>query len=376
MNPNVQVNAAAHTLDITIGVVDGPHIYIQRIDIVGNTRTEDKVIRRELTMAEGDGYNQAKSDASTTNLKNLGYFKDQKLSTSPGSTPQQVVVKAAVTEQATGQFSLGGGYSSSLGALANAGLSQNNFLGTGVNASVNALIAQRGTQINLGVTNPYFLDRNLIAGFDLFRTVTDSYTASASDYSYSESSLGADVRLGDRFNDNVRQSFTYALSARNVYDIATNASIYVEDEAGHSTLSQLSQTLTFDYLDDDQSPTSGTLADLTVDVAGLGGTARYVRVSPDYSYYIPLEHVFGNKAWVLKFSATGGYLAPIAGYNDRIIDRFFLGGDNLRGFADGGVGPHDQNTGCSTPGRPSCISRCRFRRISASAALPSSMSAA
>ncbi|MDE8342599.1 MAG: outer membrane protein assembly factor BamA [Acidocella sp.] len=199
VNPIVKTDPAKKTLDITLNVIEGPKVYIQRIDIVGNTRTEDKVIRRELTLAEGDGYSQTKVDQSQTNLKNLGFFKDEKITTTPGSTPQQVILNTKVTEQATGQFSLGGGYSTSLGALVNAGLSQNNFLGTGVNASINALLAQRGTQINLGVTDPYFLDRNLIAGFDIFRTVTDSYTASAAAFNYSESDVGADVRLGYRF---------------------------------------------------------------------------------------------------------------------------------------------------------------------------------
>jgi outer membrane protein insertion porin family len=351
VNPNVQTDPVKKTIAITLNVIDGPRVYIQRIDISGNTRTEDKVIRRELTVAEGDGYNQSKIDQSTTNIKNLGYFKDEKLTTSPGSTPQQVILDTKVTEQATGQFSLGGGYSSDLGALVNAGLSQNNFLGTGVNASINALLAQRGTQINIGVTDPYFLDRNLIAGFDLFRTVTDSYTAASSSFNYSESDVGADVRLGYRFNANVRQSFTYTLSQRDVYDVPSQSSLYVLDEQGVSSLSQISQTLTFDYVDDDLQPTSGLLVDLTTDFAGAGGTAKYIRLSPDASYYIPLEHIFGSKAWVLKFGATGGDLIPILGYKDRIVDRFFLGGDSLRGFADGGVGPHDQVTEDSLGGR-------------------------
>ncbi len=339
VNPQVKPDPEHKTIDIVLNVVNGPRVYIQRIDITGNTRTEDKVIRRELTVAEGDAYNQSKIDASTAKVKDLGYFKDEKITSSPGSSPQQVVLKTAVTEQATGQFSLGGGYSTSLGALLNAGLSQNNFLGTGVDASINALLAQRGTQLNLGVTDPYFLDRNLIAGFDLFRTVTDSYTAAAQSYSYSESDVGADVRLGYRFNDHVRQTFTYTLSERDVYDIPTGSSIYIEDEAGVSSLSQLSQTLSFDYVDDDNAPTSGLEINLTTDFAGLGGTAKYIRLSPDIAYYIPLERIFGSKAWVLKFSATGGDLIPVFGYQDKIVDRFFLGGDNLRGFADGGVGP-------------------------------------
>jgi outer membrane protein insertion porin family len=350
VNPNVETDPATRKLAITLNVVQGPEVYIQRIDITGNTRTEDKVIRRELTVADGDGYNQTKIDKSKSNLKDLGFFKDENITTSPGTTPQQVILDTKVTEQATGQFSLGGGYSSDLGALVNAGLSQNNFLGTGVNASLNALLAQRGTQINFGVTNPYFLDRNLIAGFDLFRTVTDSYTSSDTNYSYSESDIGGDVRLGYRFNANVRQSFTYTLSERDVYDIATGSSLYVTDEEGVSSLSQISQTTSFDYVDDDQNPTSGLLVDLTTDYAGLGGTAHFGRLSPDATYYIPLERLFGNRSWVLKFAATGGYVIPTMGYQDHIIDRFFLGGDSLRGFADGGVGPHDQSTGDSLGG--------------------------
>ena len=253
-----------------------------------------------------------------------------------------MVLNTHVTEQATGQFSLGGGYSTSLGALLNTGLSQNNFLGTGVNASVNGLIAQRGTQINIGVTDPYFLDRNLIAGTDIFRTVTNSYTSSGQSYSYSESTIGADVRLGYRFNDYVRQNFTYTISQRDIYDIptASSSNIYIQNEAGKSTLSQVSQTLSFDYVDDDQHPTSGLLINLTTDVAGLGGSAKYVRLSPDIAYYIPFERLLGNKAWVLKLSATGGDLINIGGYNDKIEDRFFVGGDSLRGFADGGIGPY------------------------------------
>ncbi len=342
VNPQVTTDPATHTLAIVLNVVNGPRVWIQRVDITGNTRTEDKVIRREMTVADGDAYNQSQIDQSTENIKNLGFFKTENITTSPGSTPQQVVLNTAVQEQATGQFSLGGGYSTSLGALLNSGLSQNNFLGTGINASINTLIAQRGTQINLGMTDPYFLDRNLIAGWDLFRTVTNSYTATSQSYSYSESDIGADVRLGYRFNQNVRQTFSYTISQRNIYNIPSGSStnIYIENEFGKSTLSQISQTLSFDYLDDDQDPHSGLLLDLTTDFAGLGGSAKYIRLSPDISYYIPLERIFGNPAWVLKFSASAGYLDDLGGYQDKIEDRFFLGGDNLRGFADSGVGPY------------------------------------
>ena len=345
VNPDVETDPKTHEATVTLNVVNGPRVWIQRIDITGNTRTEDRVIRRQLTVAEGDAYNQSRIDESTQNLKNLGFFKNQKITTSPGSTQNQVVLNTAVAEQATGQFSLGGGYSSSLGALLNAGLSQNNILGTGNNASINALLAQHGTQINLGFTDPYFQDRNLIVGGDLFRTVTDSYTSAGQSYAYSESSMGGDVRLGYRFNAHVTQSFTYTLSQRNIYNVPTGSAtnLYIVNEEGYSSLSQISQDLSFDYLDDDQNPTSGLLLDFQVDLAGLGGNAKYLRLTPSMTYYIPLERIFGDPRWVLKLSASAGYLKDLWGYQDRIEDRFFLGGQSLRGFADGGVGPYAEN---------------------------------
>lgn len=342
VNPQVEPDPKTHRINIILNVINGPRVWIQRIDIVGNTRTEDKVVRRVLTVAAGDAYNQSQIDRSTRNLKNLDFFKDVKLTTMPGSTPQQVILKTSVEEKSTGTFSLGGGYSSSLGAELNTGVSENNFAGTGINTSINAMLAQRGTQVNLGMTDPYFMDRNLIAGWDLFRTVTDSYTNTSQSYSYSESSVGGDVRLGYRFNDNVFQVFTYRASERDIYNIPTgsSANIYVQNEAGKSTLSAISQALNFDYLDNDQTPHSGLTMTISTELAGLGGDAKFLRVTPSATYYIPLERIFGNPSWVLKFGATGGYLLDMRGYQDKIEDRFFLGGDNLRGFADGGVGPY------------------------------------
>ncbi|HQT68345.1 MAG TPA: outer membrane protein assembly factor BamA [Acetobacteraceae bacterium] len=346
VEPDVKPDPKNHTIALTFNVIEGPRVYVERVSISGNTRTEDQVIRREIPIAEGDAFNEDEMQTGQDNLKNLDYFKDPKIQPVPGSAPDKVILKTTLEEKATGQFSLGGGYSTDLGALANIGLSQDNFLGTGIDASISALLAQKGTQINLGVTNPYFLGRNLIAGFDLFRTSNTNTT----NFSYNERSIGADVRLGFRYNQHVSQAFTYSLISRDVYGAVTGASLYVTSELGASTLSQLSQTLTFDYRDDRLAPTSGTLISLTTDFAGLGGSAKYLRVSANAAYYIPLERFFGDKAWVLKFSTGVGYLEPIFGYKSRLVDNFFLGGDNLRGFQTGGAGPHD-TVGDSLGGR-------------------------
>ncbi|HET9146652.1 MAG TPA: outer membrane protein assembly factor BamA [Acetobacteraceae bacterium] len=346
VEPDVKEDHKNHTVALTFRVIEGPRVYVQRISITGNTRTEDSVIRRQIGLAEGDPFNETAVTDSKQNLKNLGYFKNPTIKVVPGSAPDKVILDTHVDEQATGSFSLGGGYSTDLGALLNIGLSQNNFLGTGIDTSISGLLAQRGTQFNLGVTNPYLFGRNLIGGFDLFRT--DTYNTTT--YVFSERSIGGDIRVGFRYNEHVRQAFTYTISQRDIYNIVSGASLYITNEQGQSSLSQIGQTLTFDYLNDRLDPSSGTYLALTTNFAGLGGTAKYLQFTANGRYYIPLEHLLGDKQWVLELDAGGGYLYDLFGYHSLIADRFFLGGDTLLGFQTGGVGPHDEIYGDSLGG--------------------------
>jgi outer membrane protein insertion porin family len=349
VEPDVKEDHKNHTIGLTFRVIEGPRVYVNNVSITGNTRTEDSVIRRQIELAPGDAYNEAAVKRSQDNLENLGYFKKKDITIKPVPTsqPDEVNLDVALAEQANGQFSLGGGYSTDLGALVNIGLSENDFLGTGIDTSISALLAQKGTQFNLGVTNPYFLGRNLIAGFDLFRTDTANTTS----YVFAERSIGGDIRLGFRYNQHVSQAFTYTISTRDIYNIATGASLYILNEAGQSSLSQLGTTLTFDYRNDRLDPTSGGLLALSGDLAGLGGTAKYIRLQARGSYYIPLKRVFGSKAWVLEFDGHVGDLVDILGYHSLIADRFFLGGDSLLGFQTGGAGPHDTLYGDSLGGK-------------------------
>ncbi|WP_286704309.1 outer membrane protein assembly factor BamA [Acidiphilium sp. 37-64-53] len=349
VEPDVKENHKDHTIALTFRVIEGPRVYVDNVSISGNTRTEDSVIRREIELAPGDAYNEQAVKQSKDNLENLGFFKKKDISIKPVPTqqPDRVNLDVGIGEQANGQFSLGGGYSTDLGALVNVGLSQSDFLGTGIEASISALLAQKGTQFNLGVTNPYFLGRNLIAGFDLFRTDTANTTS----YVFSERSIGGDLRLGFRYNQHVSQAFTYTISTRDIYNIATGASLYILNEQGSSSLSQLGTTLTFDYRNDRLDPTSGGLLSLSGDFAGLGGSAKYVRLQARGAYYIPLARYFGSKAWVLEFDGHVGDLVDILGYKSLIADRFFLGGDSLLGFQTGGAGPHDTLYGDSLGGK-------------------------
>ncbi len=335
VKPRIARDRAKKTVDLVFDVTEGPRVYVERIDISGNTRTKDKVIRREFRLAEGDAFNAATVRRSRQRLQDLGYFNGVTVQPSPGSAADRAILSAVVDEKATGELTLGGGYSTDAGALLNVGLRERNLVGTGIDASINGVLAQRRSQIDLSITDPYFLDRNLVAGFDLFSVRNNNQDIAA----YNESRTGGALRLGYEFNEHLRQAWTYTLVSRNVFNVQDGASIYIQNQKGTSLLSQIGQTLSLDYRDSRTEPHEGFLVRLGTDLAGLGGTARYVRTKLDGTYYIPLERYTGDSDWGIALSAGGGYLAQL-GRQEKIIDRFFLGGDNLRGFQSGGAGPH------------------------------------
>jgi outer membrane protein insertion porin family len=328
-------NKDAHTVDLVFDVTDGPKLYVERIDITGNTRTKDKVIRREFRLSEGDAFNASLVRKSRQRLQDLGYFNTVGITTSPGSAPDKVVINAAVDEKATGELTVGGGYSTDAGALLSAGLHEKNLVGTGIDAGINGVLAQKRSEIDLSVTDPYFLDRNIVAGFDLFHTQNNNQNTAQ----YSERRTGFALRMGYEFNDHLRQALTYSLVDRSIYNVATTASLIIMDEAGQTLLSQVGQTLTLDYRDSRTDPHSGFVLRGGTDFAGLGGDAHFLRTKLDGTYFIPLDTLTGDNDWSIAVSGGAGYLFTL-GHQEQIIDRFFLGGDNLRGFQSGGVGPH------------------------------------
>ena len=346
VKPQITRNRVKHIVNLTFDVTEGPRVYIERIDINGNTRTKDKVVRREFRVAEGDAFNAALVRKSRQRLQDLGYFNSVAITSQPGSTADRVILDTQINEKATGELTIGGGYSTDNGALANIGLRERNLIGTGIDAGINTVIAQKSSQIDLSATDPYFLDRNLVAGFDVFRTQNNNQNIAA----YNERRLGTTLRLGYEFNDHLRQSLTYSLVQRDIYGVQSTASLYVKDETGQSTLSQVGQTLTLDYRDSTSDPHSGFVLRAGTDFAGIGGTTHYVRGKIDGTYFIPLEGVFGDPDWSIAASAGVGQLFDL-GYREKIIDRFFLGGDNLRGFQSGGAGPHSVIGGDSLGGR-------------------------
>jgi outer membrane protein insertion porin family len=347
VKPRIRKNPDKHTVDVLFEVGEGPRVFIERIDIAGNTRTKDKVIRREFRLAEGDAFNAELIRKTRTRLTDLGYFGSVDITTTPGSAPDKAIITTRVTEKATGELSVGGGYSTDAGALLDLGLAERNMVGTGIDASINGVLAQKRSSVNLSVTDPYFLDRNLVAGFDLFLIQTDYLGTEP----YDERRLGGDLRLGYDINEHLRQVWSYTLVDRDVFDVLTTSSPLILNEAGWSLLSQVSQVITLDYRDSRLYPHSGWAMDFGTDYAGLGGSVDFVRTNLDGAYYIPLDRLMNDDQWGIKISGGAGYMIELPQGRDLIIDRFFLGGDNLRGFQTGGAGPHDANTGDPLGGR-------------------------
>ena len=336
VKPRVDRDPEKHVASLTFDVGEGPRVYVERIDIVGNVRTKDKVIRREFRIAEGDPFSADAVRQTRTRLTDLNYFGGVDINASPGSAPDKAIITTKVTEKATGELSFGGGYATDIGPLIDVGLGEKNLVGSGISASINGVLALRRTSISGSITDPYFLDRNLVAGADIF-LIRTQYLGTEP---YDEQREGFAVRMGYDINENLRQVWSYSLVSRDVFHIQTNASPFINSQAGTTLLSQIGQTITLDYRDSKIDPHRGSLWSLGTDFAGIGGDARFFRTSVNGTYYIPLDRFTGNDQWGIKLAAGAGYLFRM-GRQERIIDRFFLGGDNLRGFETGGAGPHD-----------------------------------
>jgi outer membrane protein insertion porin family len=346
VKPRIDKDPEKHIVNITFDVGEGPRVYVERIDIVGNTRTKDKVIRREFRLAEGDPLNAEAVRRSRQRLQDLNYFNNVTISTSPGSAPDRAVLTTTVDEKATGELTLGGGYSTDAGALLDIGLSEKNLIGSGVAAGINGVLAQKRSSITGSITDPYFLDRNLVVGGDVFLIQTNYLGTEP----YDEKRVGFDVRMGYDFNEYLRQVWSYSLVGRTVYNVSSSASFYITQEAGYTLLSQVSQALTYDHRDSKIDPHKGYLISLGNDIAGIGGNENFVRTNLSGQYFLPLDRFTGNSDWGVSFTGGFGYLWN-EGQQEQIIDRFFLGGDNLRGFQIGGAGPHDAVTGDPLGGR-------------------------
>ena len=219
IQPQLNRNLENLTIDITYQINEGQRVYVERIDISGNLRTLDRVIRREFRLAEGDAFNSALLRRSQQRLQNLGFFETVDVTTEQGSAPDRVVIKTKVVERSTGELSFGAGFSTQDGVLGDIRLTERNLLGKGQDLRANFTVSQRRQQIDLSFTEPYFLERDLAAGFDLFRSRTDFQRES----SYDETSTGGTVRLGYPLTENLRHSVRYTLRGDEIQNVDNDA---------------------------------------------------------------------------------------------------------------------------------------------------------
>jgi len=333
VHPRIKRDRDTHTIDVIFEINQGPRVYVEKINITGNTRTLDKVIRREFRLVEGDAFNRVLVDRSRTRIRALGFFKDVDIKPVQGSEPDKTVLNVTVTEQSTGELSLGAGYSSTSSFVGQFSYTQRNLFGHGqyLRASISASSISK--EFQLSFTEPYFLDRPLAAGFDLYKVVTDFTQAD-----YEGDTTAAGLRLGFPTSEfgAVGLRYTFRIDKITLFNDASPALL---GAAGTANTSSIGYSYDYNTLDDPIKPTKGVTFDLSQDFAGFGGTLKYLRTEASFSVH---HKVFWDSL-VAKFSVSGGYIDAYGGQTVRLNERFFKGGDSFRGFALAGIGPRDVN---------------------------------
>jgi outer membrane protein insertion porin family len=375
VRPGGDRNFEAHTVSVVFNVDEGPRTYIERINIRGNTRTRDYVIRREFDISEGDAYNRALVDRAERRLKNLDFFKSVKIVTEPGSSSDRVVLIVDLEEKSTGDFSVSGGYSTTDGALAEVSISERNFLGRGLFAKAAFTYGQYSRGYSLSFVEPYLLDYRVALGLDLYQRqqLSNSYI------SYGTKTLGFSPRLGFSLREDLalqvrysiyRQEITLpyylqncnndptsaafnpspAFAAANGIDLSSTGGLgcYSDGEAslpvrkelanGATLTSALGYTLNYNTLDNNKNPTDGLLIDFRQDFAGVGGDVTYLKTAFDAKYY---QSLVSDIVGIVHLQ--GGILNKIGSNEIRMLDHFQMGPNLVRGFAPNGIGPRDLN---------------------------------
>lgn len=340
VEPILSRDAENSIIAVTFKIKEGERVFVNRINISGNTRTLDEVIRREFRLDEGDAFNVSKIKDSRRNIENLNYFSKVDIQSVPVNA-SKADIDVNVEEKSTGYFNIGIGYSTVDGALVQAGVTENNFQGKGQRLSVDASVSERSNDYSVSFTEPYFLGRRLSAGTDIFYN-DESYQDESS---YTNSSIGGRGRLGWNYTDDLYQVVRYTLRQNEIKNVKDYASYYIKKEKGKSTSSELGQTLIYDKRDSAISTKNGYYLSFGNDVSGLGGDEKYLKFDIKAYKFLTLADY-----WTFKFYANGGYAVGYGGEEVRLSERYYLGGNTLRGFEFGGIGARDKSTDDSLGG--------------------------
>ena len=379
VRPRGERDFEGRKVNMTFVVDEGPHTYVERINIRGNTRTRDYVVRREFDIAEGDAYNRAMIDRAERRLKNLNFFKSVKITNEPGSAPDRIIVNVDVEEQSTGEFAFSGGFSTADGVIGEVSVGERNLLGRGQNVRAAVQYGTRSRGFDLSFVEPYLLGQRVALGLDVF----GKETTSSSYLSYNTKTLGGAIRLGVPLTDNISLQTRYSgysqqitlpqylnncnninpSSGSNTFPTPNNQGLidpttgiafatncYSDGEAslairkemanGAVFVSLVGYGITYNTLDTNRNPTSGIALSVNQDVAGVGGDVNFIKTTFDLKHYTELMPDIVGMA---RFQ--GGYASGWGGQNLRMLDHFQGGPNLVRGFQPAGFGPRDLTPG-------------------------------
>lgn len=364
VRPQYQRNRENLTMSVTFRVAETPRVYVERIEISGNTNSHDKVIRREFQLAEGDPFSSVAVSRSRDRIRSLGFFQEElEIQQEQGSGPDRVVLGVEVEERATGELQLSAGYSSLEAFLISLSVRQRNFRGLGQELRASVNYSSYSKSAELGFTEPYLFDRNIAIGFDLYRRDYNSFNfvGNNRETTYEQTSTGGQVRMGVPLTDRLQLALRYGLNHDDVGLSEANfftdpdgsgplpavcdplrAGRYLCDAIGTRITSSIGYSLLYSTLNNSLRPTRGERLLLSQDFAGLGGDVRYLRTRISGAKY---WNVFNN--FIFSLSGEGGYIHSFENGSPnvdpvRITDRFFLGNPQIRGFDIRGVGPRIQ----------------------------------
>lgn len=334
VTPDISKDTSTGEADVTFRIREGARFFVDRINIKGNTRTHDKVIRRELRIEEGDAFNASKIKDSRRNVENLDYFEKVEINTTP-KDGNRADLDIDVKEKSTGYFNVGIGFSTVNGALVRTGITENNFRGVGQRLGFDVAVSQKSQDFDLSFTEPYFLGRRLRAGIDLFHSRQDYQDES----SYDSQISGGRLRTGWNYTDNLSQQLRYTLKQEEITDVGEYASKYIKEEKGKYTNSSLGTTLVYDKRDSAMFTKDGYFLSLGTDVAGAGGDEKYVKFDGKAYWYHTMADYY-----TLKLFANAGMIEAYGDEVVRLANRYHLGGYTMRGFEAGGIGARAKDT--------------------------------
>ncbi len=360
VRPRAVPDPISRTIAVSYLIDEGPRIYIERININGNLRTKNHVIRREFRLAEGDAYNPMLVDRAKKRLNGLGFFKSVDIKRRPGSSADRVVLDVDLVEQSTGELSFGAGYSTAEGVIGDVSISERNLLGNGQFLRLKLAGSMERMQIDLSFTEPRFLDRNLSAGFDLFHKEIDQVREAG----YESKRTGGTARIGFPLSENLWMQTGYTLdystleipgrcdnalgdcNGDNRRDISALVIEEIRTRGDSALTSSFGTSLTYDKRNHPKNPTGGYWLQLAADMAGLGGDVQYARVNAEGRFYYPITEKI-----TFVGRATGGHIEGWGGDDVRLTDLYYRGGETIRGFDRAGFGPRDMATGDAAGGR-------------------------